>query len=168
MRVRWRRGGMLRGDHGKKWWSTHSTASVASGRNSLGPHPAVAPPCCLASRCRTASVTLLHVVMEREREARQELGCPARRWSPARRPLDQERTSASRSGENERRERDREPPEREKESCFEDRTWHCATRKHTIVCHFWTLVIGRRREVRIGLFLVVVILGSRYKKCYFL
>jgi hypothetical protein len=28
------------------------------------------------------------------------------------------------------------------------------------VCHFWTLVIGRRREVRIGLLFIAVILGS--------
>jgi hypothetical protein len=37
------------------------------------------------------------------------------------------------------------------------------------VCHFWTLVFGQRREVQIGLlFFVAVVLGGRYKKCYFL
>jgi hypothetical protein len=35
------------------------------------------------------------------------------------------------------------------------------------VCHFWTLVIGRRRDVRIGLLFIAVVLGGRYKKCYF-
>jgi hypothetical protein len=38
---------------GKKWRSTHPTASIASGRNSLRPRPTVALP---------------HIIVERERE----------------------------------------------------------------------------------------------------
>jgi hypothetical protein len=51
----------------------------------------------------------------------------------------------------------REPQEREKESCFGDRSWNCAARKQTICV---SLLDARpRREVRISLlFFVAVIL----------
>jgi hypothetical protein len=48
---------------------------------------------------------------------------------------------------------EREPGEREKETCFADRMRYCAARKHMI--YFWTLVIGRRRKVWIGLFKIL-------------
>jgi hypothetical protein len=85
----------------------HSTASITSGhapRVMLPPSPRFAPSCCL---CRLAS----RRSGEREREKLDrslaarcdgglQLDCPARRWSPARWPPGQERTAASRSGEN--------------------------------------------------------------------
>jgi hypothetical protein len=101
----------------KKWRSTHSTASIASGGNSLGPHPAVVlppsprftPSCCLrhlASR-RSGEREKLDRSPAAWRDGGLQPGYPARRCSPARRPPDQERMVTFRSGENERRERER-------------------------------------------------------------
>jgi hypothetical protein len=164
---------VLRGDHDEavlQWlvgWEEVAEHPLHCLRH-LGPEQPWATPC-----RRTTSVASLHIVVERGREkldrspaAQRDGGlhssCPTRRWSPARWPPDQERTTASRSGENERRER-KNGRERDREWMGENherqkKNLALGTARGTVqrestrsVHHVWMLVIGRRREVRIGL-----------------
>jgi hypothetical protein len=120
--------------------------------------------CCLGReqpratpRRRAASVASLHIVVERERP-----GYPALVSNPvASRSRDRERTREERGSE---REWTGENQEREKNLASRTMCGTVQRESTRSMYHFWMLVIGQRREVRIDLILVADVLCSRYKK----